>query len=48
MNIIVAYKMGHTQSSSWCVFIPRNLLIEHHRTDLAFLDSDMLLPTICI
>lgn len=45
MNIIIACRLAHTQTSSWYVSVSREL---SYRTDLVFLGSVMLLPTICI
>jgi hypothetical protein len=45
MNIIMAYRLVHIQNNSWYVSILYGL---NHETDLAIVNSDMLLPTICI
>jgi hypothetical protein len=45
MNTIMACRLVHTQTSSWYVSVSWGL---GYRTDLVFLDSVMLLPTICI
>lgn len=45
MNIIMACRLAHTQTSSWYVFVSWELSC---RTDLVLFDSVMLLPTICI
>jgi hypothetical protein len=45
MSIIMACRLVHIQTSSWYVSVSWVL---SYRADLVFLDSVMLLPTICI